>query len=756
MIPKINFSTFDLYYIDRVPYHFEISDDQCAFFRREDGSGALERFGWEDLNAIVGSDRWDCKRRSAKVEQIQRAPDPLVFIWELTEKQRKLLLYRWFFVCALNKLYAQCAVKLTPIDVISNYYPVHVEATKEWRAFCGEFGKQYYSSKDTSLGATPSASSMLKWRRMVNDADGRIDALLDKRGRATGLNIGQESYRFIIDCLREYLLDDRHSGNEIIEKTIKAIKLENVSRKEAGKSPLETRARTALHDWIGNFGAFATDVGRKGKNYAVRKYSGVGFTERATRAGQTFMVDEWEVDARNLILAGPIREGLDQETIDAIKAMPKARRWMYVVMDVATRYVVGFGLSETQNSQAAVRALRSATHDKTDLAEAAGCACEWRGFAFESLESDTGSAFRAEPTQRAVDTACATYVYPQVGQPQFRGIMERVFLTFTHRAMPYIPGQTFRNPQVRGDYNTERRAILTDDQLALIFIRYIVDVYHQTEHGGLFGETPHDALKRLGGTTGLPPRLSQRMRRRSFGIRQERVLTARGIRFLGIDYGGDTEALQIVRKQSGTNKRAFYVDPEDLGTISVWNDGEWLEVGCSVENFHNIWLVDWIEVGKILRSRYSAQAELKTSIIFDALSDMKKRSTDAQKIMGVLPQMYTAEDLDRIDRELYWGLSVVDDGPQPLSDLRQAESGIGYVIGPSGKTSRLSAPKSSPNKTDAPELIPHNQIDRPDLHSETDPQSDGAEARSPSEPAPEPTSSDLSVKPWWHEEDTNE
>lgn len=754
MIPKINFSPADLYYIDRVPYHFEICDDRQACFRREDGSGALEWFGWEELNEIVGGDRWDSKRRPSQVSEPQRAPDPLIFIWELTPKQRKMLLYRWFFVCALNKLYAQCLVKLTPVDVIHNYYPIHIEATKEWRAFCGEFGKQYYCSNDASLGATPSASSILKWRRMVNHANGRIDALLDKRGRASGLNIDQESYRFIVKRLREYLLDDRHSGNEVIDKTIMALKLENERRKEVGERLLETRCRTALHEWIDNFGGYAIDLGRKGKKFAIRKYSGVGKTERATRAGQSFLVDEWEVDARNIILCGLIREGLDQETVDALKAMPKTRRWMYVVIDVASRYIVGFGLSATQNSESAVRALRMATQDKTEIARAAGCACEWQGFSFECLESDTGTAFRAEATQRAVSTVCATYVYPQVGQPQLRGVIERVFGTGCERAMPYIPGQTFSNPKERGDYDTEGRAVLTDDQLALIFIRYIVDVYHQTRHSGLFGETPENAMKRLANFPGLPPKFPQKTRRRAFGIRQERTITARGIRFLGVDYGGSCEELQSIRKKSGTNKRAFYVDPENLGTISVWNNDHWLDVGCSIENFHNVRLVDWIEVGKILRSRYSSKAELKTSIIFAALSDMRKRSNEIQEIMGVLPQMYTSEDLERFDRELYWGLSVVDDGSAQLTGLRLAETGIGYVIGGSKNEKSPSRPPADETcqedftRTNNREVTSEVPRDAP-VKSEDEIGQDSLSTGDNETPSGKPP------KRWWHEEDND-
>jgi hypothetical protein len=41
-------------------------------------------------------------------------------------------------------------VQLTPENVIQKYYLIHAEATKEWRALCGESDQQYYSSKDIS------------------------------------------------------------------------------------------------------------------------------------------------------------------------------------------------------------------------------------------------------------------------------------------------------------------------------------------------------------------------------------------------------------------------------------------------------------------------------------------------------------------------------------------------------------------------------------------------------------------------------
>lgn len=675
MTPKIHFEHGDHYIFDRVGYLYETSDKHGAFFRRDDGSGVIERFGWGELHELMNGPNWKRGKMSQVIAAQKGMPDPYHCIWEESPKQRKIILNRWFFVCGVNKLYADQRLTLRPPSVKENYPFIKAIASDEWAAFCGEFGRRYYCSRETSFGHDASPTAILRWRKQVEDAGGNIAALKDHRGRVSKLDIDQESYQFIMKNLREHMFSQRHSGRETVEKAIIALELENERRVSEGLRPLETRARSALSEWISNFDKFEVDAGRKGLKFAKRKYAGVGKTERATRPGQTHQVDEWEDDARTIILNGPIREGLDQQTLDRL---PRGRRWIYVVIDVATRYVVGLVIAATQNSESAIRALEMATIDKDDLARAAGAECSWRGFSFECVESDTGSAFRAQPTVRAVTESHATYQYPNVGEPKLRGVIERYFGTHAKRAMPYVPGRTFSNPQERGDYDTEGLACLTDDQLALIFIRYIVDVYHQSPHRGLFGETPSDALERLSGTVGLPPKLPQNMRRRAFGIRQERTVTARGIRFLGIDY--NSGALQHLRRRPDGAEVAFYVDPRDIGTISVRAENEWLEVGCSVENFHGVKLVEWIEVGKLLRSRYSAQAELKHRVVFDALEAMRARASEPMQIMGILPQHPTAEDLARIDREIYWGLSVVEDDAAPYAGFATPDEGIGFII----------------------------------------------------------------------------
>ncbi|WP_417271714.1 hypothetical protein [Celeribacter halophilus] len=708
MTIRINFDKVTKYHINGAPYIYENADGEYAYFRRDDGLDVVERFDWETLQEIVASPRWNYEKLNNSVAEAKAQPVSYACHEGASKTQKTLVCNRWFFVCGINRLYAKGGLILKPEHVAEQYQTIKAYAAEEWAAYHEVYEKRYFSSKNEGFSCDASPQSILRWRRAVEAAGGRIDALFDRRGRASKINIDQDSFLFIQQQLRELLLNQQHSGREVVEKTIQAVREENKRRAAEGRKQLETRGKTALTDWLGRFDRFEVDASRKGLAFAKHKYLGVGKTGRATRPGQAFAMDEWEVDGRTICLNGPIREGLDQKTIDQL---PRGRRWLYVVIDVATRYIVGLVVASSQNSEAAIRALEMATRDKPDLAAATGAQCDWRGFPFESIESDTGPGFRAGATLRAVKETHATYTYANVGEPHLRAVIERVFGTISKRAMPYIPGRTFSNPKERGDYPTEKTAVLTDDQLALIFIRYVVDVYHQTPHRGLFGETPADALERLGGTVGLPPQLPRPMRRRAFGIPLERTVTARGITVLGISY--NSEMLQTVRRRPKKEKILFYFDPRDLGTISVQMESERLEVDCSIENFHGVTLDEWIEVGHILRPRYAASAALKTDIIADALAAMRARANEAMRIMGVLPQQATSEDIKRLESELYLGISVVEDDTCDLSDLGETDDGIGYVITGFETESNEPTDEATPSTLQADQEDTDNQDDDP-------------------------------------------
>ena len=85
-------------------------------------------------------------------------------------------------------------------------------------------------------------------------------------------------------------------------------------------------------------------------------------------------------------------------------------------------------------------------------------------------------------------------------------------------------GRTFSNSVERGDYPSEDWAALTDDELAEIFTLFIVDIYHNTPHSGLKGETPANAWKRLSNEQNVTPPPNANARRFVFGLPHSRKL----------------------------------------------------------------------------------------------------------------------------------------------------------------------------------------------------------------------------------------
>ncbi len=82
------------------------------------------------------------------------------------------------------------------------------------------------------------------------------------------------------------------------------------------------------------------------------------------------------------------------------------------------------------------------------------------------------------------------FVAPQVGQPNKRATVERSFGTTRTQFLPHFSGQTFANVGDKGDYDPGKNASLFVDELAPALVLYDVDVYHNSPHEGLYGETP--------------------------------------------------------------------------------------------------------------------------------------------------------------------------------------------------------------------------------------------------------------------------
>ncbi len=136
--------------------------------------------------------------------------------------------------------------------------------------------------------------------------------------------------------------------------------------------------------------------------------------------------------------------------------------------------------------------------DKTPIAQAMGAKTPWDyGCLPHAIATDGGSAFRSDRFRQILADLGIVFVAPQVGQPNKRATVERSFGTTRTQFLQHFTGQTFANIADKGDYDPDKNASLFVDELARALVLYDVDIYHNTPHEGLYGETPRDCWQRL-------------------------------------------------------------------------------------------------------------------------------------------------------------------------------------------------------------------------------------------------------------------
>ena len=95
---------------------------------------------------------------------------------------------------------------------------------------------------------------------------------------------------------------------------------------------------------------------------------------------------------------------------------------------------------------------------------------------------DNGIEFKNNSLARVCEQLKITLTPSQVGTPNNKPHIERLFNTLTHGILQKLPGTTFSNPIDRGNYKSNKAAQLTLDQLKQYVDTWIHDVYHKSIH----------------------------------------------------------------------------------------------------------------------------------------------------------------------------------------------------------------------------------------------------------------------------------
>ena len=630
----------------------------------EDGDVEFRNFRVEEISHLIESERLVVDRGyHSSRRQNGRALYGKQDIFGATKAQRDAVDLIVFY-CGLMRKYELMGMKRTRAGVGAFRHLMETE----YRAY--QARKMYGTEKPNAsqfLKPLPCEDTLLVNSRKYRQAEENPNVFVVPRAEPLDLGLqASADFHFVIEQLKRYVWEPismTETATDLIEK-LEAINADRIKN----HNPLLFKVKSTrqyIRDIDKYLDPFLVTLQKKGLA-AARKLCGT--TEGGLSAetiGQIVQADAWQF---HLVTLDVTRERYNQMTEEERSNVKKVRRWVVVIIDIATRAILGFSICRTPNENASLEALRMVFMDKTYLFRDAGIeGSDWsKRCAIQEMMNDCGSEFGKNPFggalfAQAVRTLSSSLMNTVAGISHLRGHVERLFWTIDLKWARQLPGYTGPNPWSRNDRKPGSEACITDDELHTLFVQFIAE-YHKTEHGGLDGRTPNAVWEektqdKMFDLTQMP---SPSQLREACGFYSEAKVTDKGIQFAGAVYSNEFTRRQrkgplIDRIAAPDQKVEIKVDPFELGSISVLAKGELVPVRCLDPKMYGKSLRQWRDECHFDRMKAKIEALEQKDGREEARSLWKNFSKDIARKADVGLFGYTEKEIKRIVREMEFG-----------------------------------------------------------------------------------------------------
>lgn len=306
------------------------------------------------------------------------------------------------------------------------------------------------------------------------------------------------------------------------------------------------------------------------------------FTEFRHRHGSRAAYYAFRLFERRTDEVGLLEEfEIDHTLIDRVVIDVDGRRcrpWLTMVIDRATRMVMGFHIGFDWPSYATVqRALIHAIAVK-DLSGLPHLQNPWPCHGIPAFViTDRGLEFLSTSLKNACGDLNIELINLPGRCPHMKGAIERFFGTMGIQVFDINDGAV--KSRVENEYDPYKRTNRTLRDLTEEIVRWIVDEYHMTEHATL-GTTPLQRWNELAAQQGITPIGNLQRMVTLFGERVRRSIHETGILNAGHYY--QSEELEKLRFRHGSRGKEWEIraDPYDRGQVWVLDDENerWLTV----------------------------------------------------------------------------------------------------------------------------------------------------------------------------------
>lgn len=408
-----------------------------------------------------------------------------------------------------------------------------------------------------STGQRPNWITVARWKKryLQNSNDAHSLWYRNYRKGNRKLRYPLQVIRIVEDVIeQEYLTRERKSVTDIVDFAIVMVERKNEMLPPEMQLPLPTRK--LVQRYINTIDIFDRYAARYGNLAAIKKFRSVLHMN---------------------IVDGPMKRAeidhtqLDLMVIDEETGMPLGRPWVTVCIDWFTRCILGIYVGfEPPSYLTVARCLKQAFLPKLDLGETyPEINNDWMPHGLMSkLVVDNGLEFHGHSLEAVCLALGIDLQFTPRKTPWWKGAVERFIGTMNRGVAHGNPGTTFSNIFEKGDYDPVKNAAITLNLLKLILNKWVVDVYHQKPHRSLDNLPP--AVKWSTSVTpeeilipDNPARLDAIL-----GSVDKRVLTHKGIEFLGLFYNSN-ELANLRRRKGDVLKVDIRIDEGDLGHIHV-------------------------------------------------------------------------------------------------------------------------------------------------------------------------------------------
>jgi len=242
------------------------------------------------------------------------------------------------------------------------------------------------------------------------------------------------------------------------------------------------------------------------------------------------------------------------------------RPWLTLAIDVFSRVVTGFHVSMNAPSRVSVGlCLLNSVFDKTAWLKEREIDQDWPVTGLPAaVHVDNAAEFKSRAFIMGCENEGVKIIYRPPARPHFGGHIERLMGTMMG-AVHLLPGTTFSNPEVRGDYDSAAAAQMTLRELETYLAVEITGSYHQRIHEGLH-RAPIAVWREFSALTPLRMPKDRMAFWVSFLPDDKRVLRPDGLHLFGLKYWHGALARDVGR----TDKKILVrYDPRDISRVFV-------------------------------------------------------------------------------------------------------------------------------------------------------------------------------------------